>query len=105
MLVTPENNRRNRNHALVLAGVMAVTSAVVGWFFPPVLLSLGTCPIIYWLVRRRCLHRLWIMRQPFPASWEQVLQSHVAFFQALPDHEKERFRQLVKVFLDEVRIN
>ena len=35
MLVTPENNRRNRNHALALAGVMAVTSAVAGWFFPP----------------------------------------------------------------------
>jgi Mlc titration factor MtfA (ptsG expression regulator) len=45
-----------------------------------------------------------IMRRPFPASWEQVLQSHVAFFRALPDHEKERFRQFVKVFLDEVRI-
>jgi MtfA peptidase len=44
------------------------------------------------------------MRQSFPASWEQILQSHVAFFRALPDHEKERFWQLVKVFLDEVRI-
>ena len=104
MLVTPENNRRNRNHALALAGVMAVASAVAGWFFPPVLLSLGLCPFVYWLVRRRCLRRLRIMRQPFPASWEQVLQSHIAFFRALPDPEKERFRQLVKVFLDEVRI-
>jgi Mlc titration factor MtfA (ptsG expression regulator) len=44
------------------------------------------------------------MKQPFPAPWEQALQSHVAFFRALPDPEKERFRQLVKVFLDEVRI-
>ncbi len=44
------------------------------------------------------------MKQPFPAPWEQVLQSHVAFFRALPDPEKERFRQIVKVFLDEVRI-
>jgi Mlc titration factor MtfA (ptsG expression regulator) len=44
------------------------------------------------------------MHQPFPSSWEQVLQSHVAFFRALPDTEKQRFRQLVKVFLDEVRI-
>ena len=104
MLVTPENNRRNRNHALALAGVTAVASAVAGWFFPPVLLSLGLCPLIYWLARRRCLRRVRIMRQPFPASWELVLQSHVAFFRALPDHEKERFRQLVKVFLDEVRI-
>jgi Mlc titration factor MtfA (ptsG expression regulator) len=44
------------------------------------------------------------MEQPFPASWEQELQSHVAFFLALPVHEKERFRLLVKVFLDEVRV-
>jgi Mlc titration factor MtfA (ptsG expression regulator) len=44
------------------------------------------------------------MSQQFPASWEQVLQSHVAFFRPLSDYEKDRFRQLVKVFLDEVRI-
>jgi MtfA peptidase len=102
--VTPATNRRNLNHALALVGVMAVTSVIACWFFPPLFLSLGLCPFIYWLVRRRCLRRLRIMGQPFPPSWEQVLQSHVAFFRALEDHEKERFRQLVKVFLDEVRI-
>ncbi len=104
MLVTLEGNRRNRNHAFALAGATAVTSVVAGWFWHPVLLSLGLSPLIYWLVRRRCVRRLRIMEQLFPASWEQVLQSHVAFFRALPAHEKERFRQLVKVFLDEVRI-
>ena len=104
MLVTLENNRRNRKHAFALAGATAVTAAAAGWWWPPVLLSLGLCPFIYWSVRRRCLRRLRIMKQPFPVSWEQVLQSHVAFFRALSDHEKERFRQLVKVFLDEVRI-
>ena len=104
MLVTAESNRRNRNHALTLAGVTAVASAVAGWFFLPGLLALGLCPFLYWLVRWRCLRRLRIMRQAFPASWEPVLQSHVAFFRALPDPEKERFRQLVMVFLDEVRI-
>jgi Mlc titration factor MtfA (ptsG expression regulator) len=104
MLVTPERSRRNRNHAFALAGATAVASAVAGWFYPLALLSLGLSPCIYWLVRRRCVRRLRIMEQPFPASWEQVLQSHVAFFRSLPAHEKERFRQLVKVFLDEVRI-
>jgi MtfA peptidase len=104
MLVTPERSRRNRNLALVLAGAAGVACAVAGWFWPPLLLSLGLCPVIYWLVRRRCVRRLKIMEQPFPASWEQVLQSHVAFFRALPTDEKERFRQLIKVFLDEVRI-
>jgi hypothetical protein len=96
MLVTPERSRRNRNHAFALAGAMAMASAVAGWFWPPALLSLGLCPLIYWLVRRRCVRRLRIMEQPFPASWEQVLQSHVAFFLVLSAHEKERFRQLVK---------
>lgn len=102
--MTPEANRRNRNRAFALAVAIAVTSVVAGWFYPPVLLAVGLCPFIYWLVRRRCLRRLWIMKQPFPASWERVLQLHVAYFRALPDQEKERFRQLVKVFLDEVRI-
>ncbi len=70
MLVTPENNHRNRNHALAVAGVIAAVSTVAGWFSPAVLLSLGLCPFIYWLARRRCLRRLTIMRQPFPAKWE-----------------------------------
>ncbi len=51
MLVTPANNRRNRNDALAIVGVMAVTAAVAGWFLPPVLLSLGLCPLVYWFVR------------------------------------------------------
>jgi Mlc titration factor MtfA (ptsG expression regulator) len=104
MLVTIDSNRRNRNHALALAGMVAAASAVAGWLFPFLLFSMGFSPLSYWLARRRCLRRLWVMRQSFPASWEQVLQSHVAFFRALPDLEKERFRQLVKIFLDEVRI-
>ena len=104
MLVTIEGNRRNRNHAFALAGAAAVASVVVGWFSHPVLLSLGLSPFIYWLVRRRCIRRSRIMEQPFPSLWEQVLESHVAFFRALPADEQERFRQLVKVFLAEVRI-
>ncbi len=104
MLVTVENNRRNRNHALTLAATTAVIAAVAGWFWHPALLSLALCPLAYRLVRRRCLRRLRVMKQPFPASWEEILQTHVAYFRALPEHGKERFRQLVKVFLDEVRI-
>jgi len=44
------------------------------------------------------------MRQPFPAQWEEILDEHVAFFSALDDIKKARFRQLVQIFLDEVRI-
>jgi Mlc titration factor MtfA (ptsG expression regulator) len=104
LLVTSESNRRNRNHALALAGAMAVAIAIAGCFFPLVLLLLGLCPFAYWSARRRSLRRLWIMSQPFPAAWEQILQTHVAFFRALSDPEKARFKQLVQIFLDEVRI-
>lgn len=104
MLVTSENNRRNSLHALALAGVMALPFLIGGWYYSVVLLCLGLCPILYWLVRRRCLRRLSIMKRPFPDPWEQILQSHVAFFRALPDQEKERFRLLIKVFLAEIRV-
>jgi len=104
MLATPASNRRNRSRAIAFAGATTMACAVAGWFFPSMLLLLVLCPFVYWLMRRHCLRRLRIMRQPFPASWEQILQSHIAFFRALPDPEKERFRQIVKVFLDEVRI-
>jgi Mlc titration factor MtfA (ptsG expression regulator) len=104
MLVSPESDRRNRNLALALAGVIALAPAVAAWFSALALLFLVLSPITYWLVRRRCLRRLRIMRQAFPPSWEQILQNHVAFFRALSEEEKERFRQMVKVFLDEVRI-
>jgi Mlc titration factor MtfA (ptsG expression regulator) len=104
MLVTPDKNRRNRNLALALAAMTALTVAVTGWFSRPVLLLLVLSPVIYWLIRWRTLRRVRIMKQPFPELWEQVLQSHVAYFRALPEQEKGRFRQLVQVFLAEVRI-
>lgn len=104
MLVTPESNLRNRNRALMLAGLPAAAAVIAGWFYAPAFFALGLCPFIYWFVRRRCLRRLKVMARPFPAKWEQILQSHVAFFRALADPDKERFRQMVKVFLDEVRI-
>jgi Mlc titration factor MtfA (ptsG expression regulator) len=44
------------------------------------------------------------MAQPFPRAWEAVLQSRVVYFTVLDEEQKERFRQLVKIFLDEIRI-
>jgi Mlc titration factor MtfA (ptsG expression regulator) len=45
-----------------------------------------------------------VMQQPFPDEWERILRAHVAFFEALDDAGKARFRHLVQIFLDEVRI-
>lgn len=104
MLVTPDSNRRNRNQALAAALSVACAAVLLGWASPPFWLLLGVSPFAYWWVRRRCLRRLAVMRQPFPALWETILRTHVTFFVALSEPDKARFRQLVQIFLDEVRI-
>jgi Mlc titration factor MtfA (ptsG expression regulator) len=104
MLVTHENDRQNRNHAILVAAAILVIAIVAGWFFRPAFGLLFLPPILYWISRRRTLRRLAVMNRPFPSSWEDILRTHVLFFAALDDSEKDRFRQLVKVFLDEVRI-
>lgn len=44
------------------------------------------------------------MASPFPDEWERALFSHVFFFRALDEKQRSRFRNLVKIFLDEVPI-
>ncbi len=104
MLVTPEANSRNQRQALVVAALVAVAVGFWGWFSSPLWLLLGLSPLTYWWIRRRCLRRLAVMQQPFPDEWEQILRAHVAFFDTLDAEGKARFRQLVQIFLDEVRI-
>jgi Mlc titration factor MtfA (ptsG expression regulator) len=104
MLVTPATNRRNRIHAMTIAGLIAAISVAASFYsYSNILLLMLVLPT-YWLIRRRTLRRLRIMQRQFPLPWEQILLTHVAFFRALTADEKNRFRQLVKVFLDEVRI-
>src|SRR6516165_9328012 len=104
MLVTVEKNRRSQQHALVVAAIAVVLAGLGGVAWPPLWGGLVLVPLLYWLVRRRCLHRLAVMRQPFPAAWEEILQTHVRFFRALDEPQRQRFRQMVMVFLDEVAI-
>lgn len=104
MLVTPEAQRLNQRQALVAALMVAGTAGWLTWLFPLLWPLLGLCPFAYWWVRRPCLRRMTVMRQPFPETLEQILRTRVAFFIALDDTGKTRFRQLVQIFLDEVRI-
>ncbi len=100
MLVTTEINRRNHRQALAAASLVAVVAVFWGWLATP----LGLSPFTYWWLRGRCLRRLEVMQQPFPDDWEEILCAHVAFFTALDVAGKAHFRQLVQIFLDEVRI-
>jgi Mlc titration factor MtfA (ptsG expression regulator) len=104
MIVTPEGNRRNQRQALVAAGLVALAAGLLGWLSPALWILLGVSPFTYWWLRRRCLRRIAVMQQPFPDHWEQILRTHVTFFEALDEAGKARFRQLVQIFLDEVRI-
>ena len=104
MLITPEKNRRNRLRAGVLAGIAAVAAGVCGYLHVAAFGLLLLVPVVYWLARRRCLRRMAVMKKPFPKHWEVMLQSHVAYYNVLDEDGKERFRQLVKIVIDEVRI-
>jgi len=104
MLVTPATNRQNRNFALALAALTVVAVAALAYFYPWCLPGVLLGPVLYWWFRRRCVRRMRVMAQPFPQVWEGILRHRVAYFSALTDEQCERFRQLVKVFLDETRI-
>ncbi|MDH5253590.1 MAG: zinc-dependent peptidase [Nitrospira sp.] len=104
MLVTQEVQRRNLRQALVASLLTAMAAAWLGWLSPILWLLLGLSPVAYWWTRRRCFRRMAVMQQLFPDEWEKILRERVTFFTALDNAGKVRFRQLVQVFLDEVRI-
>ncbi len=105
MLVTPLHNRRNRFVAwivcvVVVAAIVALSSATS--LLALVLLAL--IPVVYWLVRRKTLRRRTVIAGPFPPQWEVCLNRDVEFFRRLDEDQKQRFRDMVKVFIDETPI-
>jgi Mlc titration factor MtfA (ptsG expression regulator) len=104
MIVTPARNRRNRWVALLSAALVAAGLGAAALAEPLVLLALPLAPLVYWLCRRSVLRRLRAERRPFPPEWEHVLRTQVAFFVALDEAERERFRRMMRVFLSGVRV-
>ena len=102
MLVTPELNRSNRVLATTVSLTIAVAIFAIGYFKPMILLALPLAYGVYWYMRRKTLRRIKVVAMDFPAEWESGLQSHVSFFRTLDPSKQDRFRNLVKVFLDEV---
>ena len=54
---------------------------------------------------QRIRRRRAILREPFPAEWETVLQRDVVFFRVLGPEAQRRFRRQLQVFLGEKQIS
>jgi len=108
-------DRRNRRSSVIVAALIALAvtsfallgtpadnrvSYVAGCLVAGVLFGVGAG----WLSRRKCRRRLRLMSRPFPADWEAILESRVAYYRALNPSNKERFRKLVQIFLGEVQV-
>jgi Mlc titration factor MtfA (ptsG expression regulator) len=53
---------------------------------------------------RKYRRRRRVASRTFPGSWEAVLATRVAFYNALGEEDRARFRQEIAIFLDEKRI-
>ena len=60
--------------------------------------------LLFRFLIRKERRRAALREQPFPPSWERVLQEEISFFHTLDESEKCRFREEVKIFLHEKRI-
>jgi len=103
-------------HALIMAAVSALLILAVGAVVYVVLrpagglfLTLAAATVfVAWLTWSRSLRKVRrrkkLLAALFPVEWEAVLNRDVAFFRALPDQEKVRFRNELKIFLGEKMI-
>lgn len=64
------------------------------------------CSILFFVWRRvqRKRRRQALLSQPFPPGWEKILNRYVSFFATLPESDKQRFRNDLRIFIDEKRI-
>lgn len=83
-----------------MAGVIVVLA--LKWHLAVLALPLAFG--VYHLMRRRRLRRIDVIAEPLPEAWEEFFQNNVAYYQALDETGRERFRNLVKVFIDEVTV-
>ncbi len=59
---------------------------------------------LYRFLTRVSRRRTRLREQPFPSSWETILQRDVSYFRTLDNLEQARFREEVAIFLNEKRI-
>ena len=90
--------------AIVICAIVTLAIVLLVLVSPYWLLCLLLVPALYWLIRRRTKRRLQVIAKPFPDHWEAILQQDVAFFRALDVANRDRFRQMVTIFLDETPV-
>jgi Mlc titration factor MtfA (ptsG expression regulator) len=69
-----------------------------------IIVAILAAMFLYRFLTRKDRRRAVLRKQPFPGSWESVLQREVPFFQTLNESEQDRFREEVWIFLNEKRI-
>lgn len=104
MLETKASDRSNRRFALVLATIIAAAVVAVALVSPVFLFGLPLAPLAYWWWRQRTVRRIKVIAAPLASELEIALDQNVAFYRALDPEGRERFRNMVKVFLDETPI-
>jgi Mlc titration factor MtfA (ptsG expression regulator) len=84
---------------MLLAGRHATSEIVIR-----IVMAFLVAMFLYRFLTKKERRRAVLRKQPFPKSWESVLQREVPFFQTLNESEKNRFREEVRIFLFEKRI-
>ncbi|QDT59266.1 hypothetical protein SV7mr_17730 [Stieleria bergensis] len=104
MLVSESSDQKNQQLALTLAVSTAVACLALALLSVYCLALLPAAYLLYWQVRRRTLRRKQVIATPFREELRLIFEREVALYQALDEAGKQRFQDLAKVLLDEVRI-
>lgn len=104
MLVSDSTDRKNQQLAFTVAVCTAVACLGLALLSAYCLALLPIAGLLCWSIRRRTVHRKQVLAKPFREELRVILEREVAFYQALDEAGKQRFQNLAKVFLDEVRI-
>jgi len=117
MIFTTKKYRLHRLYSLLFA--MFIALCVMGISLLPIimlyksnlvyiLLSAISCCmlalLLYLFLMRKYRKRKRILQNTFPAEWDHILNTQVAYYSSLNDDEKKRFKQEVQIFLGEKRI-
>lgn len=84
---------------LVALSIGLIETGVPLWISIPAAAAIGWA-VYYWMTRK-LRRRRQILSEPFPPEWETILLEEVAFFRALREDERGRFRRELQVFIGE----